>query len=178
VRQVRIGPLISVISTYGDRTEPHAHDVDLVTDLPSTYREADANPVEISDAKAVWAAEARIALERRAATYNGLYYSAELAREVQDRSRIRTSVPTHRWIGDVLATVGRNCHELGEPLLSSLCVRTDGTIGAGYGAAFVAIFGGTAPPDLDQHAAEERLRCYQHFGAVLPADGGRPTLTP
>jgi len=149
-----------------------------VTELPGTYHEADASPVEMADAKSAWAAEARIALEHRAATYNGLFYYGELAREVQDRSRIRTSIPTHRWIGDVLGQVGRDCHDLGEPLLSALCVRQDGTIGDGYGSALVELTGGTAPPDLDLHAAEERLRCYRHFGATLPSDGGRPTLTP
>jgi hypothetical protein len=28
------------------------------------------------------------------------------------------------------------------------------------------------------HAAVERLRCYRHFGAVLPPGGGEPALTP
>jgi hypothetical protein len=57
-------------------------------------------------------------------------------------------------------------------------VRQDGTIGDGYGTALVAIYGGEAPEDLDMHSAEERLRCYRHFGAVMPADGGRAMLTP
>ena len=82
------------------------------------------------------------------------------------------------WIGDVLTLVGTDCHERGEPLLSALCVQKDGTIGDGYGVALVKINGGDAPDDLDQQAAEERLRCYQHFGAVMPADGGRAQLTP
>jgi len=38
--------------------------------------------------------------------------------------------------------------------------------------------GGPLPGDLDMHAAEERLRCYQSFGADLPPGGGRPALTP
>ena len=32
--------------------------------------------------------------------------------------------------------------------------------------------GGPLPGDLDMHAAEERLRCYQSFGADLPPGGG------
>jgi hypothetical protein len=32
--------------------------------------------------------------------------------------------------------------------------------------------GGPLPGDLDMHAAEERLRYYQSFGADLPPGGG------
>jgi hypothetical protein len=38
---------------------------------------------------------------------------------------------------------------------------------------------GQAPPDPDRDAAQVRLECYRHFGAVdLPAGGGSPALTP
>ncbi len=47
-----------------------------------------------------------------------------------------------------------------------------------YGKALAAIYGGDPPADLDQHAAEERLRCYRYFGAVMPSDGGHAQLTP
>jgi hypothetical protein len=59
-----------------------------------------------------------------------------------------------------------------------LCVHQDGTIGAGYGWALGETYGGPTPDDLDMAAAEERLKCYRHFGALLPSDGGRPALTP
>jgi hypothetical protein len=39
-------------------------------------------------------------------------------------------------------------------------------------------YGGSRPADLDLAAAEERLKCYRHFGAQMPADGGQPALTP
>jgi hypothetical protein len=63
-------------------------------------------------------------------------------------------------------------------LLSSLCVQQNGSVGAGYGLALDATYGGPRPADLDQAAAEERLKCYEHFGAQMPADGGQPVLTP
>ena len=61
-------------------------------------------------------------------------------------------------------------------MLSSLCVRTDGTVGSDYGEA-VLEREGAVPADLDLHAAEERLACYRYFGADLPPDGGKPMLT-
>jgi hypothetical protein len=64
----------------------------------------------------------------------------------------------------------------GEPLLTSLVVRADGTIGDGYAIPAVEREG-KVPDDLEQHAANERLRCYRHFGAPMPPDGGRPQLT-
>jgi hypothetical protein len=36
---------------------------------------------------------------------------------------------------------------------------------------------GSAPADIEMHAAEERLRCYQFFGADLLPGGGVPALT-
>jgi hypothetical protein len=62
-------------------------------------------------------------------------------------------------------------------LLSSLCVHGDGTIGDGYAEAVIENYG-FAPADIEMHAAEERLRCYQFFGADLPPGGGVPALTP
>jgi hypothetical protein len=81
------------------------------------------------------------------------------------------------WIGGVLGKVAQECLRRGEPILSSLCVHQNGTVGEGYGIAVKWVYG-TAPDDLDDHAANERLACYRHFGAVLPPDGGRAALTP
>ena len=141
-----------------------------------TYLIDDGSPVEMSDAKDAWVPLAREALLRTAATYNGLVRYKELADEIQTGSGIGTRQLVHYWIGDVLGEVSAECHRQNEPLLSSLCVRQDGTIGDGYGIALAATYGGKVPADLELAAAEERLRCYEHFGATLPADGGRPTL--
>ena len=66
----------------------------------------------------------------------------------------------------------------GEPLLSALCVKADGTVGERYAAA-VAETTGDLTEDGDDHAAVQRLACYRYFQAPdLPADGGSPALTP
>jgi hypothetical protein len=149
-----------------------------MTTLPTTYREIDSSPIEIEQAKEQWARAARPELERVARAYGDVVTYSELAEAVQLSAGVRTRKQTHHWIDDVLGRVSADCHRRDEPLLSALCVQKDGTIGDGYGSALAGICGGDPPPDLDQQAAEERLRCYQHFGAVMPADGGRAQLTP
>ena len=149
-----------------------------MTDLPGTYRTVDLSPVQLETAKQEWAPIARSELERVARSYGCLTNYGELAEALQEASGIRTRTPMRHWIGNVLGHVGADCQARGEPLLSALCVQKDGSIGDGYGIALAEIYGGNVPDDLDQQAAEERLRCYQHFGAVMPADGGRAQLTP
>ena len=145
---------------------------------PSTYEVASKSAVDVGDARAAWVAIARPALERTARTYHATITYAELAEEVQAGSGIRTRRLLQNWIKDVLSSVAATCHENDEPLLSALCVRADGSVGPGYAKSVVEIFGGDAPDDPDMHAAEERLACYRHFGAELPADGGTAALTP
>jgi hypothetical protein len=145
--------------------------------IPGTYREVDMSPVSSADALAAWVVEARPVLERIAKTYHATITYKDLAEGVQVESGIRTRRLLQHWIGDVLGPVAHDCQTAGEPLLSSLCVRADGTVGPGYAVAVVENFGGEPPDDLDMHAAEERLLCYRHFGAAMPADGGRPALT-
>jgi hypothetical protein len=140
--------------------------------LPGTYREIDKMPVSGSDALVAWVKHARPALLRTAKTYH-----AELSEEVQTESGIRTRRLLQHWIGDVLGTVSRDSQAAGEPLLSALCVRADGTVGPGYALAVAENLGGEPPDDLDLHAAEERFKCYQHFRATMPEGGGRPALT-
>jgi hypothetical protein len=77
----------------------------------------------------------------------------------------------------VLTRVAAECARRDEPLLSSLCVTTDGSVGASYGPAVLAATG-EAPADPDEHAAQERLRCHRHWGADLPEGGGVAALTP
>ena len=150
----------------------------MTTTLPTTFREIDSSPIELEQAKEQWAIAARPELERIARSYGEVIRYAELADAVQTSTGLRTRKLMHHWIGDVLGRVGADCHARGEPLLSALCVQKDGAIGDGYGIAWTAIYGVDAPDDLDLQAAEERLRVYQHFGAVMPADGGRAQLTP
>src|SRR5215203_780269 len=120
---------------------------------PATYRESDGEAVEMADAKAEWIPFAREALIRVAREYNGLISYGELAEEVQARSSIRTRQLKHYWVGSVLGVVSQDCHSRGEPLLPSLCVQQDGSMGAGYAAALVDTYGGPAPDDHDKAAA-------------------------
>lgn len=150
----------------------------MTDDKPGTFRIADGAPVAMEDAKAIWAPLATRALENVARVYNGVINYGELAKELQAVSGIETRQMTKYWIGDVLGQVSRQCRQNGEPLLSALCVHQDGTIGDGYAIALAEAYGSPTPDDLEMAAAEERLRCYRHFGASLPADGGSPALTP
>ena len=147
-------------------------------DRAGTYLEATGEPVEMRDARVVWAPIARESLLRTAQTYNAYITYGDLAEELQRASGIRTKQLIHHWIGKVLVTVSSECHEQNEPLLSSLCVYQNGSVGAGYGGALDATYGGPRPDDLDLAAADERLKCYRHFGAQMPEDGGQPVLTP
>lgn len=132
----------------------------------------------MSDAKAAWVPLAREILLQTARTYHAYVTYGDLAEALQRQSGVRTRQLIHYWIGDVLGRVSADCHRRGEPMLSALCVRNDETIGDGYGVAVVERYGGIAPDNLEQHAAEERLRCYRFFGADLPPGGGVPALTP
>lgn len=150
----------------------------MASDLASagTYRIGDGAPVSFESAQALWASMAEEVLAQTARRYNAVFSETQLAAEVQNRSGIRTRLPTAEWIAGVLGRIADDCAKRGEPLLSALCVRDDGSVGDAYGDA-VERTGATRPLDLDLHAAEERLRCYRHFGAELPPDGGRPQLT-
>lgn len=132
----------------------------------------------MSDAKDAWVPFAREALVRTARTYNAYIVYGDLGEEVQAKSGIRTTQLNHYWVGKVLGVVSADCFRANEPLLSSLCVYQSGSVGAGFGSVLDASYGGPRPDDLDLAAAAERLKCYEHFGAELPAHGGRPTLTP
>jgi len=130
------------------------------------------------NARDAWAEAAREVLLQTARRYHAVLTYKELANEVQLRTGITTRQLIQHWIGDVLGRVSAECSRRGEPLLSSLCVNTAGSVGPGYAVAVQAA-SGEVPGDLDDHAAHERLACYRHFRAVgLPPDGGVPALTP
>jgi hypothetical protein len=144
---------------------------------PGTCRVADGAAVAMTIAKEEWTAAARSVLEQVARTFHATIQYSDLAEDVQAVTGVRTRTLMHHWIGEVLGGVSHDCRRRGEPLLSSLCVDTSGSVGPGYGV-LIEELGGTLPEDLDIHAAEERLACYRHFGAEIPTDGGRPALTP
>ena len=137
----------------------------------------DAAEVGWSAARAAWADAARPVLMEAAGRYRGLVTYKQLATEVQRSTGITTQQLMHQWIGDVLGRITDECQSRGEPLLSSLCVTMQGSVGQGYADA-VERARGTRPSDPDQQAAEERLSCYRHWEATgLPRDGGTPLRT-
>jgi hypothetical protein len=136
----------------------------------------EASTVGDEAARSAWAESAREVLIEPARSYGATLTTKQLSERVQDRTHIRTRRLTHYWIGDVLGRVARDCAERAEPNLSALCVNADGGVGEGYGQV-VQELTGDAVGDPETHAAQERFECYRHFGAQLPADGGRPQLT-
>jgi hypothetical protein len=146
------------------------------TPTPGTRRRSDGGAVPFGDAKAAWVVAARDVLIETAKQYGAYVTYGELAARLFDITDIETSQQLQYWIGPVLGRVADECHQLGEPPLTALCVRQTEAVGPGY-TYVIELTGETMPADVDQHAAEARLRCYQFFGAELPADGGRPSLT-
>ncbi len=137
----------------------------------------DASEVGSTAARTAWAEAAREVLLEAAGRYRALVNFKPLADAVQEASGVTTTMPMHQWLGGVLERVGRECDSRGEPLLSSLCVSVQGSVGSGY-ADVVEQLRGTRPADPDGHAAEERLACYRHWQAEgLPRDGGTPLRT-
>ena len=132
------------------------------------------NEVPVKLARAAWVSAARPLLERTARTYNATITYGDLAREVQETTGITTKQLIHYSIGEIAF----ECQRPDEPMLSSLVVSAEETVGPGYEWAIHQVYGDLPIEDLQLHAAEERLKCYRYFGATLPRDGGVPTLTP
>ncbi len=153
--------------------EPAAPD-----DASETGTWRDAADIGTEAARAEWAVAARPVLLDAARSYRAVVTYKELAAEVQHRTGVRTKQPIHYWVGDVLARVSRDCVARDEPLLSALCVNTQGSVGPAY-AELVREVTGDAPDDPDEHAARERLECHRFFDAEgLPEAGGAPALVP
>ena len=98
---------------------------------PGTYRVSDGSRVEFAAALAAWTAAAVPVLERVACTYHATISYKDLGEEVQHVTGIRTRVLLMNWIGQVLGGVSRISHRRGQPMLSALCVHSDGTVGGG-----------------------------------------------
>jgi hypothetical protein len=129
---------------------------------PAHSRIDDGSAVALADAVQEWAREAGPILEDIARRRVTISYGA-LAEAVQAAAGIRTRMLFRWWIGDVLTVVGDQCEREGGPQLASLCVRADGSIGAGYGE-------GERSVDLDLRAARDREECYRRYGHQTAAD--------
>jgi hypothetical protein len=144
--------------------------------LPGTYRVADGTRVEFSDAMTEWIPLAYDDLIATARKYHAVTTYLELSEHVQKLSGIRTRVLLTNWIGKLLEAVAVRAKENGEPPITALCVRQDGTIGPGYARAPKSVVGEPGA-DIELYAAEHRLLCYRKYAEDLPTDGGVPALT-
>lgn len=129
------------------------------------------------DALEAWAESAYAELKGVARHYNSVISYNQLSERIQEKTGITTKMILSNWIGHVLERAAKFSLDASEPPLTSLCVRSDGTIGAGYDRA-PKIESASTSSDIELRAAEDRLACYHAFALDLPADGGRPTLTP
>lgn len=129
------------------------------------------------DAVVAWKAAAVPYLEGVAGTYGSFVTYKEFGEAVQDATGIRTRLLLHHWTTKVLTAVTEAPVGDDEPMLTSLVVRQDQGIGAGYAKAAGQRYG-EVPEDPELHAAKERLACYHRFGATLPSNGGEPRFTP
>lgn len=146
------------------------------TESDDAVETVDAPELSAEEARVVWTKAAREILVETAAKYHSVITQKDLATEVMTRSGEHTKRQRHYWLGEVLTQVAVDCAARDEPLLSSLCVNAQGSVGAGYQATVVAARG-SLDGDADDHAAHERLDCHRHFGAEMPANGGVRALT-
>ncbi len=142
------------------------------------FRTEDGSPVDVKDARDGWVAAARPVLIALAKQYHGTVSYKDLAMKLQEASGITTRMALTPWIGSVLNATAHENHERDEPLLSALVVKPDGTASPGYAVSVAETYRTKIVTDaeVERHAAEERFKCYCHFGAALPADGGGPAL--
>lgn len=124
-----------------------------------------------------WGPVAYETLRETARSYNTVITHQELADRLQARTGVSGEGRSTQLMGKLLELVAFEAHRSGNPPLTALCVRADGTIGENYQRVVTMTTGG-AVDDLDQRAALDRFACYREYAADLPADGGTPTLTP
>jgi hypothetical protein len=121
----------------------------------TTRRVSDGAVVRRDEAVELWASAGRTVLERAAPEYGGLLTYSDMADAVQDEAGVTTGMLVRVWIGEVLGRIARIVERPDEPMLTSLVVHADHSIGEGYGEAVMERYG-FLPADLDLHAAEER----------------------
>ncbi|MFI9508673.1 hypothetical protein [Nocardia sp. NPDC052566] len=148
--------------------------------VPTTagaWRAGDGAAVSLREATVAWALAAHAELSEIATGYGHFITVSELAERVQESSGVHTGAPTRTWMDAILRKIARRCHKAGEPPLTALCVRQNHTVGDTY-KYVLELAGLPIPDDLELHAAYARRQCYEYYGAVMPADGGVPPLTP
>lgn len=78
------------------------------------------------------------------------------------------------WMHTTLERIADACIKNGEPILSALCVSTDGTVTNGYARSLKKH--GYTNVDLERHASRERQRCYS-YSAPKPKPTQKPKPT-
>jgi hypothetical protein len=151
---------------------PEANDEGASADEPTLDG---AGGVDAGDREA-WVKAARPFLIQIARRYGALTTADDVAEEAQALSGIRTKRPPAEWIGDVLDDVGLECGARNEPLLTAFCIGPDGRVGDRY-RELVVHLNGTAPVDIEMHAATQRVEAHEYHGATMPVDP-RPVLPP
>ncbi len=141
----------------------------------TAFREPGEIPIPFTEALDAWAPVARDLLVETATVFGSLITQAEVASKVQSETGIRAGRPVRLWIDDLLAAVTRLRGD-GEPLLASLCVRLDESVGDTY-LHVLDVAGRPKPEDPDRDAAVARFDCYVFAGAAMPP-GARPVLAP
>ncbi|MFV0535389.1 MAG: HNH endonuclease [Cumulibacter sp.] len=137
----------------------------------------DGTSVPHDDALAAWSDVAYKELKSLAQTYNAVTRYGDLRHVMHDETGIASNQQMRFWIGDVLERVAQRAADAGEPPITALCLRGNGTIGEGYGRAPRYSLASRAQ-DIEVRAAEDRLLCYRQYATDLPPGGGVPTLTP
>lgn len=139
--------------------------------------ESSALKVPVESGIPRWSRAAVALLTETATAYNRVLTTSEFADEVQRRAGAWANVTSRTWVRKVLGVVTLKCTKEGWPYLSSLVVRpSDGKPGPWYFDVLAETGPGNAHDEI-QHAAEQRLACYEHFGAEIP-EGADPTLDP
>lgn len=146
-------------------------------DVHGTDSATNGTKSNFADALESWIPIAHKILTEVASEYNRTTTYSELTDAVQSRSGIRTKMLIANWSGKLLEGVAQRAADAGEPPLTALCVRQNGTIGEGYSRAPKSVLS-DPNTDVEDLAAQHRLLCYQAYASDLPADGGVATLTP
>ena len=146
--------------------------------MSATYfRAGDGVSLTPEEALRVWAAEAYTILVETASHYGRTISPEQLARAVQDRTAVRSTVHPASWLGRVLMLVVHRCVATKEPPLTSLVVNpTTGMVGPAYSEVQRV----TRQPSLndtarEKAAAQGRLDAYRRYASDVPA-GAQPRL--
>ncbi|TDL41882.1 hypothetical protein [Kocuria rosea] len=126
-----------------------------------------------------WAEATVPKLEDVASRYGDYIAYGKLAEYLFECTNVRTDQRLDYWIRHVLGMVLDYCDTMGLPALPALVVqKKSGMVGPGFSAWLPKIgLPPTQEPEVVEWvAAQERLKCYRHFGAVVPGEA-RPTPT-